>query len=56
LPLIARLVWRTRRVRETAEDVIDLNRVGSEAEFAQRNHRALAFARLGMEIYFHFAF
>ena len=50
------MVWQTRRVRETAEDVIDLNRVGGEGEFARRNHQALGYARLGMEIYFHFAF
>jgi len=35
--------------------VIDLNRVSGEAEFAQLNHQTLAFAWLGMEIYFHFA-
>ena len=36
-PQVARLVWRTRRVGKTAEDVIDLNRVGREAEFTYPN-------------------
>jgi hypothetical protein len=52
----ARWAWRIRRFRETAEDVIDPNRVGGEAVIAQRNHQALAFAGLGMEINFHLVF
>lgn len=41
---------------DTAEDVIDLNRVGGEAEFTYRNEAALAFVNEGMEVYFHFRF
>ena len=55
-PRAARLVWRTRRVRKTAEDVIDLNRVGGEAEFADRNEEAFEFADLGMKVCFHVRF
>jgi hypothetical protein len=36
--------------------VIDLNRVGGEAEFADLNEEALAFANFGMKVYFHFRF
>jgi hypothetical protein len=55
-PQAARLVWRTRRIRKTAEDVIDLNRVGGEAGFTYLNEEALAFANFGMKVYFHFRF
>ena len=54
-PQAARLVWRTRCVWKTAEDVIDLNRVGGEAEFTDLNEEALAFANFGMKVYFHFS-
>ena len=50
------MVWRTRRIRKTAEDVIDLNRVGREAEFTDLNEEAFAFTRFGMKVYFHFRF
>jgi len=35
--------------------VIDLNRVGGEAEFTYLNEEAPAFARFGMKVYFHFS-
>ena len=50
------MVWRTRRVRKTAEDVIDLNRVGGEAEFTDLNIKSLAFANFGMKVCFHIRF
>ena len=36
--------------------MIDLNRVGREAEFTDLNKEALVFANFGMKIYFHFRF
>jgi hypothetical protein len=56
LPQTAQFVWRTRRVWKTAEDVIDLNRVGGVAEFTDLNEEALTFANFGMKVYFHFRF
>ena len=50
------MVWRTRRVRKTAEDVIDLNRVGGKAEFAYLNEEAVVVANFGMKVCFHFRF
>jgi len=49
-PQAARLVWRARRVRKTAKDVIDLNRVGGEAEFIDLNKEAFALANFGMKV------
>ena len=51
---IPRLVWRTRRIRKTAEDVVDLNRVGGEAEFTYLNEQSLAFVNFRMKVCFHF--
>ena len=54
-PQAARLVWQTRPVWKTTGDVIDLNRVGGEAEFTDLDEAAVAFANFGMKVCFHFS-
>lgn len=54
LPPVMRLIWRMRGVRNTAEDVIDLNRIGGKAEFTYRNEAAVALVNHGLKVCFHF--
>lgn len=54
-PRAARLVSRTRRTRKTTGDMIDLNRVGGEAEFTDLKKESLDFANFGLKVCFHFS-